>query len=276
MRNPVIPMELLMFSKKLAEYEIREAGKIISNMGLDGVDLTVRPGGHIEPEEAVERLPGAVEVLGSEGLTVPMISTGIRSAEEKWSREIFSTASKCGIGYLKLGYWHYEGFGNVRRQLEDSRSKAAKLAELASEHGVVAGIHIHSGNYMSATGGMVERILDGIDTEYLGAYIDPGHMVLEGGRSGWRLGMDLLRDVIRMVAVKDFGWERNPKWEENWNLLHMPLSQGMVPWEEVFENLREVGFDGPVSLHSEYEMTTDQIIQQTARDVAYIKNFIHR
>jgi sugar phosphate isomerase/epimerase len=148
---------------------------------------------------------------------------------------------------------------------------------MASDHGIVAGIHIHSGPYMTATGGLVARILEGMDTDSIGAYIDPGHMVLEGGRSGWKLGMDLLRDVTKMVAVKDFGWEKSTEKEKTWELVHMPLSEGMVLWPEVFEYLAETGFDGPVSLHSEYEhLGTDEIIEQTSRDLAYIKDIIAR
>ena len=270
-------MYLVMFSKKLQEFDIPEVGGIISDLGLDGVDLTVRPGGHIQPEEAEERLPLAVETLKSRGLEVPMISTGITSADEPWSRGIFSTASKCGIGYLKLGYWHYQGFGKVHSQLEEVRNWARGLANLASEYGVFAGIHIHSGDYMSATGNMVSRILEGIDGDHIGAYIDPGHMVLEGGRSGWKLGMDLLRDVTKMVAVKDFGWVKDTGEEKRWNLVHLPLDQGLVPWPEVFSYLGEICFDGPVSLHSEYEkLSTDEIIAQTARDVAYVRKIISR
>jgi sugar phosphate isomerase/epimerase len=266
-----------MFSKKLGVFDIPEAGRIISELGFDGVDLTVRPGGHILPEDAERRLPGAVGVLKSEGLNVPMISTGITSEDEPFAKEIFGTASSCGIRFLKLGYWNYEGFGRVYEQIKEVRKKAAGLSRLASEYNVVAGIHIHSGPYMTATGDLVARILEGMETDHIGAYIDPGHMILEGGRSGWKLGMDLLRDVTKMVAVKDFGWVKAADKEKTWKLVHMPLSEGMVPWPEVFDYLDQIGFDGPVSLHSEYEqMGTDEIIEQTSRDVSYMRNLIAR
>jgi sugar phosphate isomerase/epimerase len=270
-------MNLVMFSKKLGGFDIPEAGRIISELGFDGVDLTVRPGGHISPEDAAVKLPAAVETLRSWELNIPMISTGISSEDDPFAEEIFGTASNCGIGFLKLGYWHYEGFGKVYEQLREVRIKAKGLARLASEHGIVAGIHIHSGPYMTATGDLVARILEGMETDNIGAYIDPGHMVLEGGRSGWKLGMDLLRDSTKMVAVKDFGWERATDKDKTWKLVHMPLSEGMVPWMEVFDYLGETGFDGPVSLHSEYEqLETEEIIEQTSRDLSYIRSIIAR
>jgi sugar phosphate isomerase/epimerase len=155
--------------------------------------------------------------------------------------------------------------------LTEVRENLRGIQSLASEHGIIAGLHIHSGEYMTATGGMVSRILEGMDADCVGAYIDPGHMVLEGGRSGWKLGMDLLRDVTVMVAVKDFGLERDPNTKKKWLLRHMPLSEGMVPWLEVLGYLRDISFDGPVSLHSEYELPVQGVIAQTRRDLEYLR-----
>ena len=42
-------MQLVMFSKHLGALSIPEAGQAIKGLGFDGVDLTVRPGGHVEP-----------------------------------------------------------------------------------------------------------------------------------------------------------------------------------------------------------------------------------
>ncbi len=58
-------MLFLMFSKRLGELAIEEVGEAVSRLGLDGVDLTVRPSGHVLPEEAGIRLPIAVGTLKS-------------------------------------------------------------------------------------------------------------------------------------------------------------------------------------------------------------------
>ncbi len=268
-------MLFLMFSKRLAELGIEEVGEAVSRLGLDGVDLTVRPSGHILPEEANLRLPVAVSTLRSYGLEVPMITTSITEAEDPYAADIFAAAGDCGVRYIKLGYWRYEGFGNAYRQLSEVREKLMGIQKLAAENGVTAAVHIHSGDYMTATPGIVSRLLEGFDPDQVAAYIDPGHMVIEGGRSGWKLGMDLLSYAIRVVAVKDFGWQCDPTEPKKWRAVLLPLSEGMVPWREVFRYLREISFDGPVSLHSEYEgMSVEQILAQTARDFSYLKGVI--
>jgi hypothetical protein len=48
-----------MFSKilkNIGNLSVDEAGDLIAEIGFDDVDLTVRPGGHVLPEEAEKRL----------------------------------------------------------------------------------------------------------------------------------------------------------------------------------------------------------------------------
>jgi len=274
-------MQLLMFSKMLKEVgklSVDEAGDRIAEMGFDGVDLTVRPGGHVLPEEVIGKLPEAVDILKSKDLTVPMITTGITDAKEKYAEDIFRIASRCDVKFLKLGYWPYEGFGKLKEQIESVRVRLKGIQDLSKRYGITAAIHIHSGNSLSANPAVVWMLLQDYDPDYLGAYIDPGHMAVEGSLSGWRMGMDLLSQHIRMVAVKDFGWfqERDEKTgKKRWRLDLVPLGDGLVPWPQVFTYLQQIKFDGPVSVHSEYKnLDLEELIQQTKKDLIYLKNIL--
>ena len=199
-----------------------------------------------------------------------MITTGIVDAEEPSAEATFRTASECGIGYLKLGYWQYRGLGNIRAQVKEAREKLAGLQALAQQHNVCVGLHMHSGDFVTAMPGVVLMLLDGLDPRHVGAYIDPGHMVFEGGRSGWEIGMDLLSDRIVMVAVKDVGWSYQGN--KAWKLHLFPLYEGMVQWPRVFAHLKTIGFDGPLTVHSEYDgLSTEALISQTKRDLAYLR-----
>jgi len=277
-------MELLMFSKMLknvGNLTIEEAGEYIAKMGFDGVDLTVRPGGHISPREVLKELPKAVENLNSKGLSVPMITTNVTSADEKFTAEIFKTASECGVRFIKLGYWRYGGFGTIKKQIEHVRDDDLNgLCKLSEEHNVTAGLHIHSGDFLTSNPVVVHLLLRDYDPQYLCAYIDPGHMAVEGGLSGWKIGMDILQEHIRMVAVKDFGWfqEEDPKTGgKRWRARTVPLSEGLVSWGEVFSYLKQINFDGPVSLHSEYHDVDFQgLIRRTEVDLQYLKETLKR
>jgi len=273
-------VQIVMFSKMLGSLPLDQAGGIIADLGFEGVDLTVRPQGHVLPENVASDLPRAQETLARYGLPVAMITTALTDADDPHAEAIFKTAAQCGIGYLKLGYWPYAGFGQIRRQIAAVRQALAGLERLARAYGVRACLHTHSGDMLSALAPVVATLLDGFDARTLGAYVDPGHMTVEGGVSGWKQGLDLLGDYVALVGVKSFGWfqEGGAGDERHWREKLVPLSAGTVRWAEVFSLLRVLGFDGIVSVHSEYQgphswrdLSLSELVAQTRADLTYLR-----
>jgi len=274
-------LRLLMFTKMLrniGNLPLEKSADHIAEMGFDGADLTVRPGGYVLPEEAALKLPEAITTLKSKGLTVPMITTSITGPEEKHAEEVFKTASKCDVEYIKLGYWRYEGFGRLKGQIEKAREELDGIYALSKKHDVTATVHTHAGAFLSADPALVFLLLKDYDPQWLGAYIDPGHMFAEIGPSGWEMGIDLLAPYIKLMAVKNYRWLRvvdEKTGEKRWRIRMAPLKEEIVPWPNVFECLRKIGFDGCVSLHSEYEdLDLGELIQQTREDLDYVKNVL--
>ena len=266
-------MKLMMFSKHLGSLSVAKAGRVIVDLGFEGVDLTVRPGGHVLPEKARAELPTAVRTLADLGLAVPLITTGITSADEPYAKDIFEAATEADIRDLKLGYWRYTQFGTFRERMEEAARKVDGIEALAKRTGVRANIHIHSGNHMSALAPVVWYWIKDRDPAAIGAYVDPGHMVVEGGMAGWRMGLDLLGERIAVVAVKDYLWqvEDSPSGKPLMARVAKPLSQGMVPWPEVLAYLRQAGFDGWISVHREYGApAVKEVIKDMSRDLEYL------
>src|SRR5512134_2749252 len=58
-----------LFSKHLPELNWSDLGRAVKDAGFEGVDLTVRPGGHVLPERAAEDLPRAIDALTRQGVT---------------------------------------------------------------------------------------------------------------------------------------------------------------------------------------------------------------
>jgi len=270
-------MELVMFTKHLkrdGDLSLKDAGDLLVDVGFEGADLTVRPGGYVVPEDAAEALPCAVDLLESKGLSVPMITTALTDAGGDHAEAIFETADACGVPYMKLGYWRYDGFGTIEAGLSGMRADLDDIYELSADYEVTPAVHIHSGTFLSAAAPVLTDLLEDYDPDQLGAYVDFGHMVTEGGLSGWEMGLDLLAEKVRMVAVKDVGWFQT---EEGWERRIVPLSEGMVPWSTAFEHLEAVGFDGPVSLHSEYgHLSFDELLKQTREDFAHLEGVVGR
>ncbi|MDF2439667.1 MAG: hypothetical protein JWN98_651 [Abditibacteriota bacterium] len=136
-------MQLCVFSKHLAGPPLEETARRLRAMGISAIDLTVRAGGHIEPERVQDELPRAHEVLAAHGVRIAMITTGIVDATEAHTAAVLRTAHLVGVSHYKLGYYSYEGFGTLRKQREEVRSKLRDLAQLNGEVGIVGGFHNH-------------------------------------------------------------------------------------------------------------------------------------
>src|SRR4051812_3082467 len=100
-------LKISIFSKHLSFVQGAELAKAASDLGFDGVDITVRKGGHIAPERVKETLPGLVEILRKQGLEVPMITTDIVDADTPFADDILRTASGLGIHNYRFGGFKY-------------------------------------------------------------------------------------------------------------------------------------------------------------------------
>jgi sugar phosphate isomerase/epimerase len=258
--------ELCIFSKHMAQFNWVELGKKAKEMGFDGVDLTVRPKGHVEPARVAEDLPKAVAAVRAAGLTVPMITTDLKSAADPAARPTLAGAAKLKIPSYKVGYWNYRPGFDLKQVLADARANVESLLPLNREFGVAAGLHNHSAAYVGCSVWDYHEIMRGLDPKLIGYYFDPGHSFIEGGAHGWRVSLELALQNMKMAAVKDFYWEKqNGKWRVKW----CPLGEGMVDWATVFGRMAKVGYSGPISLHVEYNPKDE--LEAIAKDFAYMK-----
>jgi L-ribulose-5-phosphate 3-epimerase len=231
-------------------YRYEEIARMLKQLDIAGPDLTVRPGGLVLPERVVEDLPKAVAAFREAGLAVPMISTGLTSAKNGVAADTLATAGKLGIRYFKLGYYGYDDPAQWRARLDSTRRELAPLLDLSKQAGIVAGFHNHSGPSVGGALWDSWELLDGLDPKSIGFYFDPAQATIEGGNHAWKLGLARLAPRLVMVAIKDFVWEKSEgKWRTRW----VPLGEGMVRWEEFFAMLKKTPFDGPISLHIEYD-----------------------
>jgi L-ribulose-5-phosphate 3-epimerase len=254
---------LCLFSKHVPKLNYRLLAQTVKQMGCDGVDLTVRAEGHVLPERVAEDLPRAVETIRGEGLTVPMITTGLTSASDPAARPTIETAGRLGVPFFKLGYWQYRDRDAIESRISEVRRELTGLVALAKEHGVAAGFHNHSGLYVGAAVWDGRAIIGDMDPRSIGYYFDPCHATAECGEGGWRIAMRMALARVKIVAIKDFHWEKRAGKRK---MQMCPLGEGMVRWPEFFATLAVAGFRGPISMHVEYEPADEVAIR---RDFAF-------
>lgn len=259
------------FSKPLQTMDWTRLARSVREIGFSGIDLTVRPGGHVLPERVKEDLPKAFETIRGEGLDVPMITTELLSVRDPSAAPILEVAGKLGIPFCKPGYYKYK-FADVRAELAAVAADFRGLAALAKSKGVKIGYHNHTGN----VGGPmwdIEEMLVGTDPKWAGYYFDPAHAVAEGGGSGWKVALNRIAPRIFMTSIKDFTWEHRPG--KGWQERFCPLGEGMVDWKYYFRELARARFAGPISLHIEYDTAhEDAVLASAKRDLDFLRQMM--
>ncbi len=261
-----------LFSKHLPELGWSDVARAVRDAGFEGVDLTVRPGGHVLPERAAADLPRAIDAIRAQGVTVPMITTDLTSAATPEARPLLEAAARSGVSFFKTGYWRYTTSPDVRAQVAAAGVALEGLAALARDCGIQMGFHNHAG-YIGAALWEIAPAMDRLDPRWAGYYFDPRHAVADGGGGAWKAATRLVAPRLKMVAVKDCVWV---KAENGWRIDNCPLGQGLVDWTWIGNALREARFSGPISVHLEYALPagTRHTLEAAARDLAFARRYL--
>ncbi len=238
------------FSKHLQFLDYKNMSVAAADIGFDGVDLSVRPGGHVLPERVAEDLPKAVSHIKEKSLQAIMMSTNIKDPTDRISQNLLQTASSLGIKYFRTDWFRYPKEGSLPEILKLYEKQMTALAAFAGPLNVQGSYQNHSGNYVGASLWEVYEIIKSADKKGMGCQFDIMHATVEGGLS-WPQSLRLLYPYINTMVVKDFRWE---KVNGKWSTIHVPLGEGMVDFPTFFSLLKQYGVHVPISLHTEYPL----------------------
>jgi sugar phosphate isomerase/epimerase len=150
------------------------------------------------------------------------------------------------------------------------RQQAAGVVMLGRAYGIAAGFHNESGDHVGEAVWDTWAMINGLEARWAGYYFDPCHATAEGGAGGWNVALRLALPRLKMLAVKDFYWE---KAGGKWQMRMCPLGQGMVDWPKVFSMIAAAKFTGPISLHCEYN--PPDVLDAIGRDLAFLKKHVN-
>ena len=239
------------FSKHLQWLDYAGMAETAAEVGFDGVDLTVRPGGHVLPERVEDDLPKAVEAVRKAGIEVKMMTTAITDPRDPRTEAILKTAAGLGIRYYRMGYYRYRDETPVTVTLDEIKPKLADLAALNAEYGLAASYQNHAGNgYVGAPLWDLYWLLKDLDPRWIGSQYDIRHATVEGGNS-WPTTLRLLAPHINTLVAKDFRWTEK---DGRWTLENCPLDAGMVDFPQYLSVLDRQKVAAPFSLHLEYPL----------------------
>ncbi len=274
--------KISIFSKHLQWLDYAEMARVAAEIGFDGIDLTVRPNGHVLPEKVAEDLPKAVAAIRKAGMNVYMITTAIKSADEPFTENILKTASSLGIRHYRTGWLNYDEKISIEENLKNFKDQLSKLALLNKKYSIQGEYQNHSGIYFGAPIWDLHAVLKQINSPWLCSQYDIYHATIEGANS-WPIGFKLLKPYIKSIDIKDFHWEKK---EGQWKAETVPLGEGMVNFKEYFRLIKQYNISVPISIHYEYPLggaehgdrtltiNKEDVVAAMSRDLITLKNFL--
>jgi L-ribulose-5-phosphate 3-epimerase len=276
-----------LFSKHLQWLGYEEMARVAAEMGFDGVDLTVRPQGHVLPERVETDLPVAMEAVRKAGINIYMIVTSVMDAADPVTEKILKTASSLGIRHYRTGWMYYEDEKSVEDNMILFQEKLSRLAELNEKYSISGEYQNHSGVYaegihFGAAIWDLAEVLKNINSPWVGSQYDIYHAAIEGA-STWPVPFELISPWIRSIDIKDYLWTE----KEGRNITEsVPLGEGMVDYKHYFSLLKEYNLAVPVSLHCEYPLggaesgastltiNGDEVISAITKDLNLLKQYL--
>lgn len=243
-------LDISIFSKHLQFLDYKAAGAIAAELGFDGLDLTVRPKGHVLPEKVISDLPKAIKDIKSSGSKCRMITTNVQSIGNPLDQNIIKSAGEQGIQFYRTNWFKYHTDRSMPESLIYYQDQVKQLGELSKQNKIIGCYQNHAGTGIGSSYWEIHELLKTADQQYFGIQYDIRHAAVEGGYS-WENGLELLQKSIKVIVLKDFKWAQvNGKWQAQ----NVPIGEGMVDFKAFFQKLKSYGLNPPVSMHMEYPL----------------------
>jgi L-ribulose-5-phosphate 3-epimerase len=242
------PLKIHIFSKHLQFLNIQDMTEAAAEMGFDGVDLTVRPNGHVLPERVENDLPKAVEAMRKMGFAPLLMTTAVQDADSATDKLILELAAKLRFQFYRMNWFNYPDGKSIPESMQLFQQKLKDLSELNKKMGLTGCYQNHAGNLVGSSLWELWELLKNSDQQHMGVQYDVRHAVVEGGLS-WQNGLRLIQSQIKTLAVKDCKWEKK---NGEWGVEDTPIGEGMVDFKTYFKLLKQYHINVPVTLHVEY------------------------
>jgi L-ribulose-5-phosphate 3-epimerase len=288
--HSIIPLQdkdrypIRLFSKPLDKYNFDFICECTAGSGIGGLDLTVRPGGKVDPQEVENLLPRLTDNAEKHNLSIDMIVTGIVSAEDPYTEKILKTASDCGVKYYRLGWFEYDSKNDIWETLQKYKRSLIDIVELNRKYKIHGGYQNHDGARVGGPVWDLHELLRDFPPEFLGSQYDVRHAMVEGNDT-WTLGMRLIAPHIKTLAIKDFTWKTSGNRPE---LVTVPVGEGMIDWDLYFKMVKDLNIVAPLTLHFEYPLLEkgeeklslisqqEIIIRKLKKDADFIKTYLQK
>jgi len=236
------------FTKPWSELAGDALARLVSGLGFAGAEVPVRDTAFLTPAMAQRRLPGFVAQLREHGVTTISVASGL-------DETIFAGCASAGVPLIRImAEVGPDGYAASVRRVRERLEAAAPLAE---RYGVQVGVQPHHGRYVSSALG-VRQLLDGLPAEHFRVVWDAAHDALAGDDPA--LTLELVADRLAIVNLKNVVYLPTEPAGDGvsgavggaWRPWFVPGAEGLANWSSAFEQLRPLGYTGPICLSGQY------------------------
>jgi len=243
-----------------------ELGRHVADLGFGGIELPVRPGYQVEPENVSQGLPKAAKVLEEFGVR-------IASVAGPTDERTIAACGEVGVPIIRIcvsigpeGYLATEAA--MRRRFD-------ALLPALEKHGVAIGIQNHCDRCVGSAVG-TRRLVEPYDPACVCAVWDAAHCALAGEPP--ELAADILWSHLRLVNLKNAFWRRltGPEAEVvRWGHYWTSGRQGLASWPKVASELKARGYQGDVCLTAEYS-DEESVNRLVAEDLMFARSLFEQ
>jgi sugar phosphate isomerase/epimerase len=261
---------LCAYSGCFAKLAVSLLPEMIGGMGFEGVDLTVMPGGHVDPSKYMVQMDRAFQMFQDASLDVPMVSTIFTSASQPFAYQVLYVSAEFGARFCKLGAWPPPN--GVPGQNPAFRTALLKndlnqLAATSLQCRIASLIPNHAGSYPGRSMKELDALMPAMGKAVLGYCFDPAQSVIESrSADGWESELKTALPRLGAVSLADVSI---PKDQADATPVPCPLGEGVIDWKKFFSILAEANFRGPLSLRQDY--AAGNAFASLAKDVAFAR-----
>ncbi|MCB0647113.1 MAG: TIM barrel protein [Saprospiraceae bacterium] len=275
-------MSYHIFSKHINWMSFKEMAQLAKRIGFDGIDLTVRKGGLIEPEHVKTNLPIAVETIRKEGIDVKCLSTDLGEQDDQHTSDMLSTMKDLEITHFRMKNFHYHAEETYKQSQKRVFENFKKLAKRNEKYKIIGSYQNHSNYngpgvavqpYFGANLLDVYLILSEIESPYLGMQFDIDHATVEGAYS-WKWAFDLIHPYLTSLHIKDHTFIKGVNGLE---CPQVPIGTGLVDYEGFADSVKKFQLKVPVTFYYGYDIGNKELgLDEAAmfRDLNFLKSIL--
>ncbi|MHA7271040.1 sugar phosphate isomerase/epimerase family protein [Arthrobacter sp. HLT1-20] len=249
------------FTKPWPHHSGAQIGRLVSEIGLTGVEVPVRNNTYLTPANASVELPRFTNELAGFGV-------GAVSVAAELSEPMFHACAEAGVPLIRVMAQVFED--DYSRSVALFRGQLEQAVPWTRNYGVQVGIQPHHGDYVSSVVGVM-ALLEGLPPEHFRVIWDAVHDALAGDAPETTLPM--VADRLAMVNLKNVIYERIPGTADSptgaaWDTVYVPANAGLAHWGRVLAAVQRLGGQVPICLSAQYS-TAAPAEELLVRDVAF-------